>query len=280
MSTYVCSDVHGCLDRFEKLLENINFSNKDKMYVLGDVIDRGEYGIELLKKCRDTEGIELLLGNHEFFMLEYLRKIKVCGDFYKENVKDINFKNSAWISPNNGGMKTLSSFVKEKPEERDSLLEYLLSLPVLKIIEVNGDLFHLSHSGTMKKLCENVTGPMEVRQTDVNKYEVDDIVWLSPYRSDLYIPPEAYPENMVSIFGHVPVQRIYNSIGEFAEGVPEKVYQVYKKGNLINIDGGCAYASNRNVETALSCIELETMNEIYIDSKPRIRESDIWRGIQ
>jgi len=40
MATYAISDLHGQYGIFEKLLEVIDFSDDDYMYVLGDAIDR------------------------------------------------------------------------------------------------------------------------------------------------------------------------------------------------------------------------------------------------
>lgn len=37
---YVISDIHGCYDKYIKMLEKIRFSSEDTLYVLGDVLDR------------------------------------------------------------------------------------------------------------------------------------------------------------------------------------------------------------------------------------------------
>ena len=37
---YVMSDIHGNLRRFNSIMEQINLTDKDTLYVLGDVIDR------------------------------------------------------------------------------------------------------------------------------------------------------------------------------------------------------------------------------------------------
>ncbi|SFQ35506.1 Calcineurin-like phosphoesterase [Butyrivibrio proteoclasticus] len=50
MSTYAISDLHGQYDIFEKLLDVIDFSENDFLYVLGDAIDRGPDGIKILQK--------------------------------------------------------------------------------------------------------------------------------------------------------------------------------------------------------------------------------------
>ena len=48
MASYVVADIHGEADRFYAMLEKIQFSDIDMMYILGDVIDRGPDGIKLL----------------------------------------------------------------------------------------------------------------------------------------------------------------------------------------------------------------------------------------
>ena len=62
---YVVSDIHGHLDKFKALLDMINFNDDDFMYILGDVLDRGNDPIGLLRFIMDKSNMELLMGNHE-----------------------------------------------------------------------------------------------------------------------------------------------------------------------------------------------------------------------
>ena len=39
---YCVSDIHGDLDKLERMMELIRFSDADHLYIIGDVIDRGE----------------------------------------------------------------------------------------------------------------------------------------------------------------------------------------------------------------------------------------------
>ena len=39
--TFVISDIHGHQDAFFDLLKQVNFTDDDFLYILGDVIDRG-----------------------------------------------------------------------------------------------------------------------------------------------------------------------------------------------------------------------------------------------
>ena len=49
---YVMSDIHGSRRRFDAVMEQIKLTDEDTLYILGDVIDRGEHGVELLQRIR------------------------------------------------------------------------------------------------------------------------------------------------------------------------------------------------------------------------------------
>lgn len=65
MASYVMSDIHGCYDGFIKLLELINFTDEDKMYILGNVIDRGPSSLNIVDYIMIRKNVTLILGNHE-----------------------------------------------------------------------------------------------------------------------------------------------------------------------------------------------------------------------
>lgn len=45
---YAVSDIHGCYNKYQKLLKKINFGSNDTLYILGDVINRGSDGFKIL----------------------------------------------------------------------------------------------------------------------------------------------------------------------------------------------------------------------------------------
>ncbi len=58
---YVISDLHGYpLEEFEKLLSKAGFSDRDYCFVLGDVIDRGDGGVELLEWLLYQPNVQLI----------------------------------------------------------------------------------------------------------------------------------------------------------------------------------------------------------------------------
>ena len=73
MRKFAISDIHGCLKSFEALLDRIQFSSSDELYLLGDYIDRGPDSkgvIDLIWKMQaDGYAVSCLRGNHEQMLL-------------------------------------------------------------------------------------------------------------------------------------------------------------------------------------------------------------------
>ncbi len=70
---YVTSDIHGRLDRLERLIDDIDISKNDTLYIIGDLIDRGDRPMETIKFVMDHPQIEAIMGNHDEMMLYSLR---------------------------------------------------------------------------------------------------------------------------------------------------------------------------------------------------------------
>ena len=68
---YCVSDIHGCYPEFMQLLTEIKFGNQDILYVLGDIIDRGEASLECLEYVASKDNIICIMGNHEMLALDF-----------------------------------------------------------------------------------------------------------------------------------------------------------------------------------------------------------------
>lgn len=73
MAIYAIGDLHGCYREFKKLLEKINFDHdKDKLYLVGDLINRGPKSEKVLSYLMDhTQSIFPVLGNHDLAFLVF-----------------------------------------------------------------------------------------------------------------------------------------------------------------------------------------------------------------
>ena len=73
---FAISDIHGCGKTFMYLVEGIlNLKKNDQLFILGDLIDRGENAILLLdyilEKQKEGYQIFVLIGNHERMLLDF-----------------------------------------------------------------------------------------------------------------------------------------------------------------------------------------------------------------
>lgn len=91
-------DVHGCIDEFNELLDKLSYNaEKDRLILLGDLIDRGPASLAVVRKAREMS-LECVMGNHEHKFLKWFRsqgsKVDVYDrkDFYtKLSDQDINY---------------------------------------------------------------------------------------------------------------------------------------------------------------------------------------------
>jgi serine/threonine protein phosphatase 1 len=114
------------------MLELINLTETDTLYIIGDVIDRYPYGIEIIEKIMASKNMIMILGNHEYMCL------KTLGWHNEIGAKQL------WKM--NGGTCTYNTlaFNREFKETR-KILDFLESLPDHLDIEVNNTKFHLVH---------------------------------------------------------------------------------------------------------------------------------------
>ena len=68
---YVISDIHGEYDLFIKLLQKINFSTADTLFICGDIIEKGQDSVKLLQFVKSMPNFRCILGNHEYAFLKY-----------------------------------------------------------------------------------------------------------------------------------------------------------------------------------------------------------------
>ena len=143
--TYVVSDLHGCFDKFNTLLKEINFSDNDVMYVLGDTVDVGEESIALLCDMSMRYNIIPIVGEHDLRALKLLtaldRILKEGGAPDPEVMGEM----TQWIR--DGGAKTMADFKELDDDMKEGILEYLSELSLYEEVEVRGRKYLLLHAG-------------------------------------------------------------------------------------------------------------------------------------
>lgn len=70
---YAISDIHGHYGPFCRLMDKIKFGGDDRLFVLGDMIDKGPDSIRLAKLLFSMPNVYCIAGNHEYDFLKYYR---------------------------------------------------------------------------------------------------------------------------------------------------------------------------------------------------------------
>lgn len=232
--TYAISDIHGCYDKYLEMLQTINFSSEDTLYILGDMIDRGPDGFKIMLDAASRPNVVGLMGNHEAMALKALSGMIQAAErgedipLYEDEAEAVEL----WFY--NGGEISLADFLWLNDEERSTVWEYMNNMPLYQEVRAGGNEFVLVHGG--------LGGFDEVRPLD--DYKAKEILWYRP-KADTDYYPDKY-----TVFGHTPVQHF---------GTWNTEAKIYRNGTMIDIDCGCVFPNGR-----LGCLCLDTMEEFYV----------------
>lgn len=241
MRTYVISDIHGDYDRFMTMLRLIRFTEMDTLYVLGDVIDRGKKGIEVLEYIMEHKNILMVKGNHEYMMQES----------FLENGHGIDYGNLSFtLWRRNGGNPTLKTLLyKRNSSERKKIYEFINGLPLFyDNVEVGGEVYYLVHGKPLtvgKRPYEEAARDVKKKYGDILPTYEEYLVW------ERVEATETYFSDKIVVFGHTPTDY-------YQTGIP---YDIWYGDKVIGIDCGCG---KRNAYSRLACLCLDTMEEFYV----------------
>lgn len=146
MATYCVADIHGYYSHFMKLLDKIELSSTDRLYIIGDIIDRGPDTKRLLRWLitEDHKNIIMLKGNHEDMLASYITSL-ICPD---ANVQRAVMQNHPWTW---NSQQYKDRFDIDDGEHDDFwvdlVLPWLINLPLHADITVNNRRFVLVHAG-------------------------------------------------------------------------------------------------------------------------------------
>lgn len=233
--TFVISDIHGCYGEFKQLLEKIKFSDDDELFILGDVVDRGDAPIAVLHDIMARPNVFFIKGNHEVMALSVLRKFGV--EITPESIDDLNEDDIVdylnWM--NNGGEVTLNQFAALNESERQDIISYLEEADNYQVLEIDDKLYILVHAG-----FDNFNP-----DKDLDDYDIMDLVWKRPDYSKRYVDNE----NVFVVSGHTPTPLIRDDQAPY----------VYEGNGHIAIDCGCVFGGY------LAAYCLETGEITYTD---------------
>ena len=221
------SDIHGCYEKYIKMLEKISFSNQDTLYILGDVVDRGPHGMQVLLDIAKRENIVLLRGNHEQQAGILLSALPKLDD--KDYPKELMDVYKMWLS--DGGKETLKEYLQLTDMEQEKVLQVMKKSILSKEIEVNGKTFLLAH-----------TVPEVDIICDYEDWGLEEFLLGEPDYEEVY-----FDEKYI-VTGHTPTYYIDKRFNG----------KIWMGNNHIAIDCGPVFGN------PLGCLCLDTLKEFYV----------------
>ena len=214
--TFVIGDIHGKKDKYLEMLEKLNPSETDAVFVLGDVIGIGDDGIEILRDMMYRGNIFPVLGEQEYMAKEIFPLICEAKDI--DGAKALVSGEKAelfekWLTMKSE--KTIEDFLALGEENKESIIDYLSEFAPYEEVEAGGKTFILAHAG--------IDGFEESKELD--EYDEKAFVFAQTDYQKAYFP-ESY-----LITGHTPtalIDRQYTG-------------KVYSKKRHLAIDCGAAY---------------------------------------
>lgn len=238
---YLISDIHGCYDQYRQLLQKINFSSQDELYVLGDAVDRGPEPIKVLQDLMRRPNVIYILGNHDLEM--YLLMNKLTAEITEENCEtQITSKlleaYSCWLA--DGGNVTAKQFQKLSRDNQQEILDFIADASAYEEIEDKGCRYILAHAG-----LANFSPEKELKDYDLYDFVEGRADYDRRYFND---------KNVYLVTGHTPTPLI--------DGWNRA--EVYEKNGHIAIDCGCCMGGR----LAAYCVE--TGETTYVDGSRNV----------
>ena len=175
MRILAISDIHGCLNTFKALLQQISFSKKDHLFLIGDFIDRGPYSkgvIDYVWKLQAAgHTITCIKGNHEQMMLDSLVNLNQARN---------------WL--HHGGTQTLDSFgVDDLKKVTKKYIRWMQNLPSFAI----KDDYIFVHAG----LNFDMPNPMK---------GAESMIWIRNWYTDINYQ---WLGKRIIVHGHTPMKK-------------------------------------------------------------------------
>lgn len=228
--TYCISDIHNDYDSFARMLKLIQFSEKDKIYIIGDIFDRGEKPLELYYEIlKNEKNIVCLCGNHDAWVAEHL--YQYVNGRYK------------------GYYYNTVGLLKSRITEVDmlNLISWIYSLDIQLSVNIEEKQFLLAHAQTSFPDADK----------DLNYYLMG-----AKDSKDYFDFLENGIEGYVSIIGHTPVDNIREFYGEARE--KKNTVWFNRKKNVICIDCANGYRTEVFGKNRLGCIRLDDYQCFYV----------------
>jgi serine/threonine protein phosphatase 1 len=232
-------DVHGCFSLLDAGLAACDFDpSRDRLFSVGDLIDRGEESPSVLEAVR-RHRIKAVRGNHEQGILDWLSHSQRVYD--SDRIKSVRANvdkgidswayhdNSTKLLILNGGewfLRLYCAGEKEAADTVSNIASYLASLPYAIEIETENGRVGIVHADPLIPQWDNLTHILEHGPSDAverNSILFNRLRW----RPNAWTPP--MEDVAAVIVGHTPTR------------------EIAQRGGVVNIDTAAVYGNKLTI---------------------------------
>lgn len=268
--SYAIADIHGMYGSYMEAINQLQ--ENDTLYVLGDVIDRGEYGIEIIQDMMKRDNVYFVIGNHEWYMLktiDILRKygLENCdiqqtfGNIESEVKRMVPIDSAFmffWMFQNNG-IRTITKYLELPQKDQEQIYSYLSNSAIIQKVQTMVARICLVHAcppndKTFIDLLEAQEDGI-VTYEDVNKNLGENCIdYMTGERKDAKGFELWASKGYITIYGHTP----------------QKSHRIYrdKDKSRICIDTACSMNGN----LAMFCLNDGKVK--YIEPKEKVENAN------
>ena len=142
---YAVSNLHGNYAKFKELLTTISFKETDIMYVLGDIVDYGDEGLELIGDLSVRYNVYPIVGEHDYMAVKMLSGFEKMLKSGEAPDKKFISQMTEWAA--DGGQVTLDAFRTLDAEMREGIIDYLSDMTLYEEVTAGGKEYLLVHAG-------------------------------------------------------------------------------------------------------------------------------------
>lgn len=170
---FIIGDIHGCLHDLKKALKTAKFNPTiDRLFSVGDLIDRGPNPLEVIAFCRDNN-VHVVLGNHELSILSYIHMIDAGYDL-REYKESMTANGQDWI-------------FQYTREQLEPFVQYVCTLPYLIYVEDKELPFFVVHASIAKPITHTLIPTKTLLDLDFIQPTLDNAnASLNVYRDILF----------------------------------------------------------------------------------------------
>lgn len=184
---FLCGDIHGHVSKLLLALDAVDFCADDRLFLLGDLVDRGPES-DLVLSILELPNVHALRGNHDQWAIDY-----------HAGRADVQL-----YAMNGGGW-----FIEKTPAERQPFVDAFEALPLAIELETEHGLLGLVHANVGNVRWQALAAAMD-RQATMTAHDLaclkDALMW-DRSRVDRMDCTEV--EGVLAVcVGHTPVRQI------------------------------------------------------------------------